>query len=148
MTNSVRDQLGLRNSRWCYTGGAPLGPDTYRFFRSFGINLKQVYGSTETTGLVSLQPSREANPTTAGRPCAGIEVRIGDGAANPYVVVAAILAAALDGLRRQLDCPPPVEGWSYDRIEKEHGLLDKLLPYSHYGKKDWVREPGTTEETS
>jgi ADP-ribosylglycohydrolase len=40
----------------------------------------------------------------------------------------------------------PVEGWSYDRIEREHGLLDKLLPYSHYGKKDWVREPGTTED--
>jgi len=40
----------------------------------------------------------------------------------------------------------PVEGWSYERIENEHGLLDKLLPYSHYGKKDWVREPGTTED--
>ena len=45
----VRDQLGLRRARWAYTGGAPLGPDTYRFFRSFGVNLKQVYGSTETT---------------------------------------------------------------------------------------------------
>jgi len=40
----------------------------------------------------------------------------------------------------------PVEGWSYERIEQEHGLLEKLLPYSHYGKKDWVREPGTTED--
>ena len=44
----------------------PLGPDTFRFFRSIGVNLKQVYGSTETTGLVSLQPDAEANPTTAG----------------------------------------------------------------------------------
>ena len=74
----VRDQLGLRRTRWALTGGAPLGPDTFRFFRSIGVNLKQVYGSTETTGLVSLQPSREANPTTAGRPCPGIDVRIGD----------------------------------------------------------------------
>ncbi|MCU0913205.1 MAG: ADP-ribosylglycohydrolase family protein [Planctomycetes bacterium] len=40
----------------------------------------------------------------------------------------------------------PVEGWSYERIEREHGLLDKPLPYSHYGKKDWVRAPGTTED--
>jgi ADP-ribosylglycohydrolase len=40
----------------------------------------------------------------------------------------------------------PVEGWPYERIEKEYGLLDKLLPYSHYGRKDWVREPGTTED--
>jgi long-chain acyl-CoA synthetase len=74
----VRDQLGLRRARWALTGGAPLGPDTFRFFRAFGINLKQVYGSTETTGLISLQPSTEANPNTAGRPCPGIEVRIAD----------------------------------------------------------------------
>src|SRR3989441_576171 len=74
----VRDQLGLRRTRWALTGGAPLGPDTFRFFRGFGINLKQVYGSTETTGLVSLQPDREANPDSAGRPCRGIEVRIAD----------------------------------------------------------------------
>jgi long-chain acyl-CoA synthetase len=74
----VRDQLGLLRARWAYTGGAPLGPDTFRFFRSIGVNLKQVYGSTELTGLVSLQPDAEANPTTAGRPCAGIDVKIGD----------------------------------------------------------------------
>ena len=74
----VRDQLGLRRARWAYTGGAPLGPDTFRFFRSFGVNLKQVYGSTELTGLASLQPDSEANPTTAGRPCPGIEVRIAE----------------------------------------------------------------------
>jgi long-chain acyl-CoA synthetase len=74
----IRDQLGLRRAKWALTGGAPLGPDTFRFFRSIGVNLKQVYGSTETTGLVSLQPSSEANPTTAGRPCPGIEVKIAD----------------------------------------------------------------------
>jgi long-chain acyl-CoA synthetase len=74
----IRDQLGLRRTRWALTGGAPLGPDTFRFFRSIGVNLKQVYGSTETTGLVSLQPDTEANPTTAGRPCEGIEVKIAD----------------------------------------------------------------------
>jgi long-chain acyl-CoA synthetase len=74
----VRDQLGLRRARWAYTGGAPLGPDTFRFFRAFGVNLKQVYGSTESTGLVSLQPDAEANPTTAGRPCPGIDIKIGE----------------------------------------------------------------------
>ncbi len=74
----VRDQLGLRRARFALTGGAPLGPDTFRFFRAFGVNLKQVYGSTETMGAVSLQPDTEANPTTAGRPCPGIEVRISD----------------------------------------------------------------------
>jgi long-chain acyl-CoA synthetase len=74
----VRDQLGLARARWCLTGGAPLGPDTFRFFRSFGVNLKQVYGSTEITGLASLQPDGEADPNSAGRPCPGIDVRIGE----------------------------------------------------------------------
>lgn len=72
----IRDQLGLRRARWCYTGGAPLGPDTFRFFRGFGINLKQVYGATEVSGLVSIQPDSQANPDTVGPPCEGIEVRI------------------------------------------------------------------------
>jgi long-chain acyl-CoA synthetase len=74
----VRDQLGLRNARWCLTGGAPLGPDTYRFFRSFGINLKQVYGATESSALIALQPDAEANPNTVGRPFPRIEVKIDD----------------------------------------------------------------------
>jgi long-chain acyl-CoA synthetase len=74
----VRDQLGLRNARWCYTGGAPLGPDTYRFFRSFGINLKQVYGATEASALIACQSDAEANPNTVGRPMPRIDVKIDD----------------------------------------------------------------------
>ena len=74
----VRDQLGLRNARWCLTGGAPLGADTFRFFRSFGVNLKQIYGATEASALVSLQDNDEADPNTVGRTLPGTEVRIGD----------------------------------------------------------------------
>src|SRR5262249_50766605 len=74
----VRDQLGLRNARTCLTGGAPLGADTFRFFRSFGINLKQVYGATECCGLVSLQADKEADPNTVGRTVPGTQVRIGN----------------------------------------------------------------------
>jgi long-chain acyl-CoA synthetase len=74
----VRDQLGLRKARWCYTGGAPLGPDTYRFFRSFGINLKQVYGATEASALIACQADTEANPNTVGRPIPQVDVKIDD----------------------------------------------------------------------
>jgi len=74
----VRDQLGLRKARWCYTGGAPLGPDTYRFFRSFGINLKQVYGATEASALIACQPDAEANPNTVGRPIPKVDIKIDD----------------------------------------------------------------------
>jgi long-chain acyl-CoA synthetase len=74
----VRDQLGVRRARRVYTGGAPLGPDTYRFFRSFGINLKQVWGATELSGLTSLQPDSEADPDTVGPVLPGTEVRIAE----------------------------------------------------------------------
>ncbi|MGO8920335.1 MAG: AMP-binding protein [Stellaceae bacterium] len=74
----VRDQLGLRRVRWAYTGGAPLGPDTFRFFRAFGVNLKQIYGATELAGLVALQRDGEARADTVGRLCPGMELRIDD----------------------------------------------------------------------
>jgi long-chain acyl-CoA synthetase len=72
----LRDRLGLRRVRWAYTGGAPLGPDTFRFFRSFGVNLKQIYGATELCGLAALQPDAEADPNTVGRVCPGVKLRI------------------------------------------------------------------------
>jgi long-chain acyl-CoA synthetase len=74
----VRDQIGLRRARWCLTGGAPLGADTFRFFRAFGVNLKQVYGSTELSAFVSVQPDDAADPNTVGPPGPGVEVRISD----------------------------------------------------------------------
>jgi len=74
----VRDQLGFRRARLVYTGGAPLGPDTFRFFRSFGVNLKQVWGSTELSGLATLQPDGEASPDTVGPVLAGTEVMISE----------------------------------------------------------------------
>jgi long-chain acyl-CoA synthetase len=75
----LRDQLGLRRARWAYTGGAPLGADTFRFFRAIGINLKQVYGATELAGLCSVQSDGEVDPDTVGRPFEGTELRIADG---------------------------------------------------------------------
>jgi long-chain acyl-CoA synthetase len=74
----VRDQLGLRNARACLTGGAPLGADTFRFFRSFGVNLKQVYGATEACGLVALQDDHDADPNTVGRTVPETQVRIAE----------------------------------------------------------------------
>src|SRR5437879_5229234 len=70
----VRDQLGLGRARWAYSGGGPLGADAYRFFRSFRINLKQIYGATELSGLASLQADGEADPDTVGRVCPGTQV--------------------------------------------------------------------------
>jgi long-chain acyl-CoA synthetase len=94
----VRDQLGLRRARWVYTGGAPLGPDTFRFFRAFGINIKQVWGSTELAGLASLQPDGEADPDTVGRVIPGTETRV---AADGEVLIRS--AAVFKGYYKQPD---------------------------------------------
>jgi long-chain acyl-CoA synthetase len=74
----VRDQLGLRRARHAYTGGAPLGPEIFRFFRAFGVNLKQVWGATELAGVITVQPDGEADPNTVGPTLEGVEVRIAD----------------------------------------------------------------------
>ena len=74
----VRDQMGMRNARWAKTGGAPLGPDTFRFFRSFGINLKQVYGATEGSALIAFQRDDAADPNTVGQPVPGVEAKIAE----------------------------------------------------------------------
>jgi long-chain acyl-CoA synthetase len=74
----VRDQLGWRRARVVYTGGAPLGADVFKFFRAFGINLKQVYGATELSGLCSVQADAEVDPDTVGRVFPGMEVRIAE----------------------------------------------------------------------
>jgi long-chain acyl-CoA synthetase len=74
----LRDQLGLRRARWVYTGGAPLGADTFRFFRAVGVNLKQVYGATELAGLCSAQANRDVDPDTVGRAFQGTELRIAE----------------------------------------------------------------------
>ncbi|MBI4587991.1 MAG: AMP-binding protein [Candidatus Rokubacteria bacterium] len=72
----LRDHLGLRRVRFAYTGGAPLGPEVFLFFRAIGINLKQVYGQTEITGVSFVQRDGDIKLGTVGRPFPNTEVRL------------------------------------------------------------------------
>ena len=74
----VRDQLGLTRISRCYTGGAPLGPDVFRFFHSIGVNLKQIYGQTEICGIAVMHTDDDVKFATVGKPCPGTEMRIAD----------------------------------------------------------------------
>ena len=74
----VRDQLGLTRIRRCYTGGAPLGPDVFRFFHSIGVNLKQIYGQTEICGIAVMHTDDDIKFATVGKPCPGTELKIAD----------------------------------------------------------------------
>ena len=81
----LRNVLGMSRIRVAYTAGAAIGPDLFRFYRSIGINLKQLYGSTETCAYVCLQPDGEVKLDTVGKPAPGVEVKIAD---NGEVLVA------------------------------------------------------------
>jgi len=74
----LRNTLGFSRVRVAYTAGEAIGPDLFRFYRSIGINLKQLYGSTETAVFVCLQPDHEARADTVGVPIAGVEIRVAD----------------------------------------------------------------------
>jgi long-chain acyl-CoA synthetase len=70
--------LGMSRIRVAYTAGAAIGPDLFRFYRSIGVNLKQLYGSTETCAYACLQPDGKVRFDTVGEPAPGVEIRIAD----------------------------------------------------------------------
>ena len=74
----LRNTLGMSRIRVAYTAGAAIGPDLFRFYRSIGINVKQLYGATETCAYVCLQPDGEIEFDSVGKPAPGVQVRIAD----------------------------------------------------------------------
>ena len=78
MYGPLRNNLGMSRVRVAYTAGEAIGPDLFKFYRSIGINLKQLYGSTETAVFVCLQPDHEARADTVGIPIAGVEIKVAD----------------------------------------------------------------------
>ena len=74
----LRNTLGFSRGRVAYTAGEAIGPDLFTFYRSIGINLKQLYGSTETAVFVCLQPDHEVKADTVGVPIEGVEIKLAD----------------------------------------------------------------------
>src|SRR5437588_779302 len=71
----LRNVLGMSRVRVGYTAGEAIGPDLCKFYRSIGINLKQLYGSTETAVFVCLQPDGQVKPDTVGPAVPGVELK-------------------------------------------------------------------------
>ena len=74
----LKNAMGLSRIRVAYTAGAAIGPDLFRFFRSIGINLKQLYGQTETCAYVCIQKNGQVKLNTVGQAAPGIELKIAD----------------------------------------------------------------------
>jgi long-chain acyl-CoA synthetase len=71
----LRNVLGMSKVRIAYTGGEAIGPDLFTFYRSLGINLKQLYGSTETSVFVCVQPDGQVKSDTVGPAVPGVELK-------------------------------------------------------------------------
>lgn len=74
----LKDRLGFSNIRSAMTGGAALGPDTFKFFHALGISLKQIYGQTEISGISCIHKDDDINPDTMGVPIPDTEVKISE----------------------------------------------------------------------
>ena len=72
----LKNTLGFSRIRLAYTAGEAIGPDIFDFYRSLGINLKQLYGSTEASVFITIQPNGEVYSDTVGRPVPGVEIKI------------------------------------------------------------------------
>ena len=74
----LKNRLGLSRVRLAYTAGEAIGPDTFAFYRALGINLKQLYGQTEASVFITMQPDGECYDDSVGRPAPQVEVDITD----------------------------------------------------------------------
>ena len=74
----LKNALGLSNVRVGYTAGEAIGPEIFDFYRSLGINLKQLYGQTEASVFITVQPDGQVRADTVGVPAPGVEIRISD----------------------------------------------------------------------
>ena len=75
----LKDTLGFRHIRVAYTAGEAIGPEIFEFYRSLGMNLKQIYGMTEATVFVTIQRDGEVKPDTVGTPVKDVDLKIADG---------------------------------------------------------------------
>ena len=74
----VKNQLGVSRIRLTYTAGEAIGPEIFRFWRSLGINLKQLYGQTEASVYITAQPDGEIYADTVGKPNIDVDLKIAD----------------------------------------------------------------------
>lgn len=72
----LKNTLGFSQIRVAYTAGAPMGPEVFKFYRSLGVNLKQLYGQTESCAYVCMQNDNDVRPDTVGPPAPGCEIMI------------------------------------------------------------------------
>ena len=114
----VRDTLGLLPGAPGLHGGAPLGPEVFRWYHGIGVPLKQAYGQTETTGICAVHPDGQIRYDTVGGPLPGVEVQVSDRGRN---------ADSRSG---------PLQGYDKDEAATRNVLRDGWLQTGDHGLVD------------
>jgi len=128
------NQIGLLRLRRAYTGGAALGPELFTFYQAIGVNLKQIYGQTEITGIAYMHRDGDVRPDTVGKPLPGTECKISEDGE--------ILSRSASVSPGYYDLPEKTEealegGWLHSGdagIIDEHGhliVIDRLSDVMH-----------------
>lgn len=74
----MKNRYGFTRVRVAYTAGEAIGPEIFRYYRSLGVNLKQLYGQTEASVYITAQPDGEIYADTVGKPSPDVEIKIED----------------------------------------------------------------------
>lgn len=74
----LKNTMGFNRIKLAYTAGEAIGPEIFDFYRSLGINIKQLYGQTEAAVFITMQPNGEVYADTVGVPAPGVEIKITD----------------------------------------------------------------------
>src|SRR5260370_33937628 len=74
----LRNALGMSRIRLAYTAGEAIGADIFTFYRSLGVNIKQLYGMTECSVFLCIQPDGAVKPDAVGTPVPGVEIKIAE----------------------------------------------------------------------
>ncbi len=112
---ALRDRLGFTYLKSAATGGAALGPDTFRFFQAMGVPLRQIYGQTELAGVYTMHRADDIDFDTVGVPFESAQVRIENPDANGIGEIVARSAGTFLGFYKNEEATRADlrDGWMY-----------------------------------
>src|SRR5271170_872345 len=132
----LKNQFGLSRIRIGYTAGEAIGPEIFRFYRSIGLNLKQLYGQTEASVYITAQPDGEIHPDTVGKPSPAVEIKIAESGEVLFRSPGVFIGYYKDPERTAEVLTP--DGWVhtgdagfFDRKSGQLRIIDRAKDVSH-----------------
>jgi long-chain acyl-CoA synthetase len=117
----LKNTLGFSRIRIAYTAGEAIGPDIFNFYRSLGINIKQLYGMTECSVFLCIQPNGQVRPDTVGTTVSGVELKIAEDGEVLYRSPG-VFAGYYKNAQATADTKRP-DGWTHSG---DAGFLDDM----------------------